>query len=310
MSATSLLRRKPLHLLVGLLLAAYYMVGLSAVAFAGSSGGDRDHDGMPNKWEVANGLDPNKANADGNPDHDALRNLGEYKNDTDPKDEDTDQDGIDDGDEVKEFETDPTDEDSDDDGTPDGDDDSDEDGIDDEDEDDGDENCKADDDDSDDDGIDDEDENEVGSDPDNADSDDDGIDDGNEDLDEDGVDEEDDDDAEVDECEDEELEEDDDDAFATIVSFDEATGTLTLQTTDGTSVVATVTDATEIEWEDADCSPSGSEEGTTADLQAGVPVSDLDFDEDTGTVEEIELYCNDGGEGSDDGDDEDEPAHN
>ncbi len=305
MSRTTL-RAKPFTILAGLILAAYYTIGLSAGAFAGGSR-DRDGDGMPNKWEAANGLNPDKPNADGNPDHDSLRNLGEFRNDTDPKEEDTDEDGIDDGDEVKEFDTDPTDDDSDDDGVEDGDDDSDDDGVDDEDEDDTGESCRADDDDSDHDGIDDEDENENESDPDDADSDDDGIDDGNEDLDDDGVDEEDDDDADVDECEDEELGEDDDDAFATIVSFDQSTGTLTLQTTSGNSVAATVTETTEIEWEDADCSPSGSEEGTTADLQPGVQVSDLDLDESTGALEEIELYCDDDGdEPDDDGDEPDQ----
>ncbi len=31
---------------------------------------DTDHDGMPNRWEVANHLNPNRANAGGDADHD------------------------------------------------------------------------------------------------------------------------------------------------------------------------------------------------------------------------------------------------
>lgn len=288
MSTGMLLSTKPVRILAGLILAAYYVIGLSAGAFAASR--DRDGDRMPDRWEINHGLNPDSANGKKDADKDGLKNVAEFRHGADPRDEDSDDDGSDDGDEVKVFDTDVDDEDDDNDGTLDGDEDSDGDGIEDEDEDDGDERCRKDDDDSDVDGVDDEDENEVSFDAVDEDSDDDGILDGNEDADEDGVDEEDEDDADDDACESEELGEDEDDAFATIVSYDSATGTLTFN--NGTQdIVGTVTVETEIEWEDDDCSPAGEEEAGTADLQTGIQLSDVDFDDDSGTIEELELYC-------------------
>ena len=68
-------------------------------ASAGSASGSRDsdHDGMPNHWEVVHHLDPHRANARGNPDHDGLRNIGEFRHGTRPHSADTDDDGIEDG---------------------------------------------------------------------------------------------------------------------------------------------------------------------------------------------------------------------
>ncbi len=79
---------------------------------------DSDHDGMPNRWELAHGLNAHQANAKRDADHDGLRNLGEYRHGTDPEDEDSDNDGDDDGDEVSDGSqgTDPTDDDTDGDG--------------------------------------------------------------------------------------------------------------------------------------------------------------------------------------------------
>jgi hypothetical protein len=96
---------------------------------------DSDHDGMPNRWEIRMGLNPHRANAKGNPDHDGIVNLREYRLGTDPEDADTDDDGIDDGDEASDCtpSTDPTNEDTDGDGIGDGQEDSDGDGIDNED---------------------------------------------------------------------------------------------------------------------------------------------------------------------------------
>ena len=43
---------------------------------------DADHDGLPDEWELANGLDPSDPNGDngplGDPDHDGFNNLQEY----------------------------------------------------------------------------------------------------------------------------------------------------------------------------------------------------------------------------------------
>src|SRR6478672_131450 len=118
-------------------LAAAGVFGMTGPATGASR--DSDHDGMPNRWEVAHHLDAHRANARGNPDRDRLSNLAEFRHHTNPRDEDTDNDGVKDGDE-----------------------DADHDGVDNEDEDDATESCAADDDDADEDGLDDEDENDFG----------------------------------------------------------------------------------------------------------------------------------------------------
>ena len=62
---------------------------------------DYDNDGMPDEWEVENGLNPWIDDSSQDPDEDGLNNLGEYQNGTDPISFDTDNDGIDDGWEVQ-----------------------------------------------------------------------------------------------------------------------------------------------------------------------------------------------------------------
>src|SRR6478609_7312519 len=81
-------------------LAATGVFGLATSSAANASQRDSDHDGMPNRWELAHHLNAHRANARGDADHDGLRNLAEYRHGTNPRDEDTDNDGDDDGDEV------------------------------------------------------------------------------------------------------------------------------------------------------------------------------------------------------------------
>ena len=80
-------------------------------------------------------------------DHDGLKNLGEFRHGTRPHNSDSDDDGVEDGEEVHDgcSSTDPTDSDTDGDGTEDGQEDTDGDGIDDA-NDDSEDNCQGDDD--------------------------------------------------------------------------------------------------------------------------------------------------------------------
>lgn len=283
-------------LLAGLALGGF---GLAAPAVAG---GDADGDGIPNRWERNHGLDPHRAaDAGWDLDKDRLSNLAEYRHGGTLRDEDTDDDGIDDGDEVKVFSSDLRDADENDNGRLDGDDDYDHDGLDNEDRDDDNERCRYDDDDRDHDDVSDEDENELRLEVGDADSDGDGVEDGDEDRDRDGVANEDEDDDDLDECDgdfdgDGESDEDDGDLLGTITAWDPQSLLLTIKTVSGFTVTVTLRADTEVEFEDADCEEESScpeeseEEGSLADLTVGQQVAEIDLDEDTATVEEIELY--------------------
>lgn len=287
MSVSSTRHRPALLLTVGAL--ALSSAVLSSPAHAARA--DRDGDGMPNRWEAGHGLNPDRADGRGDRDDDTLSNLAEYRRGGDPSDEDSDNDGHDDGDEVRDGtrSTRIDDRDSDDDGTRDGDEDSDRDGTDNEDEDDSVESCDddsdhSDDDDSDSDDVSDEDENDFGFRVGDDDSDDDGLPDGDEDSDDDGQSNEDDDDSDDDSCDD--SDEDLDDLLGPIVSFDEATGQLVIDTVAAGVITFVVTDDTEIEY---DSSGHGSgEDGDVEDLVPGAVVVEVDL-EDDGTLEEIEL---------------------
>ncbi len=254
---------KPVRIVAGLALALYASLALLAGTAVAHG---RDGDGLPHKWEKNHGTKAHVADAKRDPDHDALSNRGEFRHDAEPLDQDTDDDGLGDGKEVKVFETEPDEADSDDDGVLDSNEDSDDDGLDNEDENDA-RQC--------------DDDGEDGDDSD--DSEDDSEDDSDDDDSDDDSDDSDDDSDDDESC----LEEDEDDVFATVASFDAATGLLTLTTTSGYTFSATVTDETEIEF-DSSGTGSGSD-GSTADLVPGAGVTNIDFDDDEGVLEEVEL---------------------
>jgi hypothetical protein len=79
-------------LLFGVVLAA--LLALPAAAMAKSH--DRDHDGLPDKWEHKFHLSTHKKSAKGDPDKDGLNNLGEFKSGTNPRKADTNNDGVND----------------------------------------------------------------------------------------------------------------------------------------------------------------------------------------------------------------------
>lgn len=59
---------------------------------------DSDKDGMPDEWELANGLNPNDpSDRTKDADSDGLNNFEEYQMGTDPQNADTDGDGVPDG---------------------------------------------------------------------------------------------------------------------------------------------------------------------------------------------------------------------
>jgi hypothetical protein len=122
-----------------------------------------------------------------------------------------------------------------------------------------------------------------------ADSDDDGVRDGSEDRDRDGVSNEDEDDQLRDRCNvdrdhDGVADEDEGDLLGTVVSFDETTRQLAVDTANGVLRLS-LTDDTEIDIEHS------GREGSTADLVPGARVSEVDVDDKTGALEEIQLFA-------------------
>jgi hypothetical protein len=250
---------------------------------------------MPDGWEVANRLNPKRADAVGDPDDDELSNREEFILDTDPRLADTDDNDVPDGDEdpdedeltnLQEFlaDTDPLAPDTNDDGITDGDEDPDEDGL---------TNVQ---------------EFVLGHDPLNEDTDDDGTLDGDEDSDDDGINDSDefdnDDDNEGDEGEDGDDGDDGDDGgeqgnYGEIANFDAGSGLLTVSDFAGMTVTVTVTDSTEIGWHD----PAGNcaDPAGIADLTTGRVIHEIVVAEDSvaaedeavesPTVDELSLVC-------------------
>ncbi len=82
-------------------------------------------------------------------------------------------------------------------------------------------------------------------------------------------------------------EEDEDDVFATVASFDQTTGLLTLTTTSGNTLAGVVNADTELEWDSSGEGSGG--DASAADLIPGAGVTDVDIDKKAGAFEEVEL---------------------
>jgi DNA-binding beta-propeller fold protein YncE len=84
----------------GTALVSHPICGFHRVRLAPSQP-DTDGDGIPDAYELANGLNPNDpSDASQDPDFDGLTNLEEFQKGTDLRKADTDEDGVDDGPEV------------------------------------------------------------------------------------------------------------------------------------------------------------------------------------------------------------------
>ncbi len=74
---------------------------LAVPAGSMAQGADRNHDGLPDRWEGRHHLSLKVNQATRDPDHDGLNNRGERRHGTDPRSADTDGDGLPDGLEVR-----------------------------------------------------------------------------------------------------------------------------------------------------------------------------------------------------------------
>jgi Bacterial TSP3 repeat len=78
---------------LALAFAALLVLALPATAVAR----DRDHDGLPDRWEKKHHLSVSHASASADPDRDHVDNWNEHREGTDPRDRDSDNDGRRDG---------------------------------------------------------------------------------------------------------------------------------------------------------------------------------------------------------------------
>src|SRR5215470_13218523 len=81
-------------LIVGVAAVAAMLVSASA-----ASAKDRNHDQIPDKWEKKFHLSLKVDQANKDQDRDKVDNLNEFQEGTNPRDKDTDNDGIEDGEE-------------------------------------------------------------------------------------------------------------------------------------------------------------------------------------------------------------------
>jgi len=83
------------------LLGITFLAALAAIMVLAppSLARDRNHDRIPDRWERSHHLSLKVHQTRRDQDHDGLRNRGEFRAQTDPRDADSDNDGIEDGDE-------------------------------------------------------------------------------------------------------------------------------------------------------------------------------------------------------------------
>jgi hypothetical protein len=79
--------------------AGIMAMAVITAAPASAASKDRNHDNIPDRWEVKHGLSLNKNQARRDQDRDGLANRGEFQASFDPQDADTDDDTVEDGDE-------------------------------------------------------------------------------------------------------------------------------------------------------------------------------------------------------------------
>jgi Bacterial TSP3 repeat len=102
------------------LAAALGLIALLALpGLAAAKARDRNHDGIPDRWEKRHHLSLRVNQAHRDQDHEGLDNQEEFENGTNPRAADTDEDGLNDAQEV-EVGDDPNDADTDNDGIEDG----------------------------------------------------------------------------------------------------------------------------------------------------------------------------------------------
>ena len=84
---------------LSLIVALALLATLAMAVAASARGGDRNGDRIPDRWERSHRLSLKVNQARRDTDHDGLNNRGEWRSHNDPRDRDSDDDGIEDGDE-------------------------------------------------------------------------------------------------------------------------------------------------------------------------------------------------------------------
>jgi hypothetical protein len=93
-------RKEGLRTMRNLIASVAIATGLLLAALPGSAAAaDRNHDGIPDRWEKRHGLTLKVNQAKRDQDRDQLVNKREFKFGLDPLDDDSDDDGVEDGDE-------------------------------------------------------------------------------------------------------------------------------------------------------------------------------------------------------------------